>query len=290
MIVICTPTGQIGRQTLTRVLDSGAKVRVIARDPSRIAPEDRERVEVVQGSLADADVLNEAFAGAESVFWLLPSDPTTDSVEDNVRRLAKPLADAVTRQNVKRLVYVAGLGHRENSDAEATGRLLDELIEKTGVDSRVLRMPAFMENLLWQAESIKRQGMFFYPVDGDRKLPSCATRDIADAAARLLLDGSWTGQDYVPVLGPEDLSYNDMAGIISEVTGTPVRYQQVPAEAYKANLMKYGMAEASAEWLVNLLTAIDGGLYNTEPRTPQATTPTSFRQFCEEVLKPAIVG
>jgi uncharacterized protein YbjT (DUF2867 family) len=33
MIVINTPTGQIGRQVLDRVLDSGKAVRVIARDP-----------------------------------------------------------------------------------------------------------------------------------------------------------------------------------------------------------------------------------------------------------------
>jgi hypothetical protein len=32
------------------------------------------------------------------------------------------------------------------------------------------------------------------------------------------------------------------------------------------------------------------GLDNAEPRTPQATTPTSFRQWCEEVLKPAVLA
>ena len=36
MIVITTPTGDIGRQVLDRVLDSGQAVRVIARDPSRL--------------------------------------------------------------------------------------------------------------------------------------------------------------------------------------------------------------------------------------------------------------
>jgi len=28
------------------------------------------------------------------------------------------------------------------------------------------------------------------------------------------------------------------------------------------------------------------GLDTAEPRTPASTTPTSFRQWCEEVLKP----
>jgi hypothetical protein len=32
------------------------------------------------------------------------------------------------------------------------------------------------------------------------------------------------------------------------------------------------------------------GLDNQEPRTPESTTPTSFRQWCEEELKPAVLN
>jgi hypothetical protein len=32
------------------------------------------------------------------------------------------------------------------------------------------------------------------------------------------------------------------------------------------------------------------GMDHVEPRTPESTIPTSFRQWCEEVLKPAVVG
>jgi hypothetical protein len=92
---------------------------------------------------------------------------------------------------------------------------MDDLIARSGVSFRALTMPAFMDNTLQQVEPIKNQGMFFWPISGDRKLPTCATRDIATVGAKLLLDDSWSGQDSVPVLGPEDLSYNDMAQIMS---------------------------------------------------------------------------
>jgi len=105
---------------------------------------------------------------------------------------------------------------------------LDDLIASTGVSYRALTMPSFMDNILNQVEAIKSQGMFFSPISGDRKLPTCATRDIAAAAATLLLDPSWSGQDSVPVLEPEDLSHDDMAQIMSDVLGKPVRFQQVP--------------------------------------------------------------
>jgi hypothetical protein len=77
---------------------------------------------------------------------------------------------------------------------------------------------------------------------------------------------------------------------MSEVLGRPIRYQQVPSKAFKATLMQHGMSEASAQSLVDLLTEVDQGLYNAEPRTPQSTTPTSFRQWCEEVLKSAVLS
>jgi uncharacterized protein YbjT (DUF2867 family) len=167
---------------------------------------------------------------------------------------------------------------------------MDDLIASTGVSYRALTMPSFMDNLLTQVETIKSQGRFFSPIAGDRKLPSCATRDIAAVAATLLLDAAWSGQASVPVLGPEDVSHNDMAQILSEVLGKPVRFQQIPGEAFKAHLTGFGMSDAMAQGMVDMLMAKNEGLDNAVPRTPQSTTPTTFRQWCEEVLKPAVLA
>jgi len=109
----------------------------------------------------------------------------------------------------------------------------------------------------------------------------------AVVAGKLLLDPTWRGQDSVPVLGPEDLSFNDMARIMSEALGKSVRFQQIPGEVFKARLTERGMSEAMAQGTLDMMVAKNEGLV---PRTPQSTTPTSFRQWCEEVLKPAILG
>ncbi len=131
--------------------------------------------------------------------------------------------------------------------------------------------------------------MFFSPIDGDLKAPTCATRDIAAAAAKLLLDGSWSGRGHVAVLGPEDLSFNDMAIIMSDVLDKPVRFQQIPMEGFRSRLLEGGYSGPMAQAMVDMLTAKNNGLDNAEPRTAQSTTPTSFRQWCEEKLKPAVL-
>jgi uncharacterized protein YbjT (DUF2867 family) len=132
--------------------------------------------------------------------------------------------------------------------------------------------------------------MFFDIISGDLRQPTCATRDIAAVAARLLLDHSWSGVDSVAVLGPEDLSYNDIAQIMSEVLGRPVRYQQIAGSALKATLIGFGMSDAMAQGMVDMIVAYDQGLAIVEPRTPESASPTSFRQWCEEVLKPAVLA
>ncbi len=294
MIVITAPTGQIGHQVLGNVLGSGQPIRVIVRDPSGLPPQALERVEVVTGSHGDAGVVDQAFAGANAVFWLVPPDPHADSAEAAYVDFTRPACDAFKRHGVQRVVGISGLGRGTAAAAHAglvTASLaMDDMIASCGVSYRALTMPSFMDNLLRQVPAIKDRGIFVTPISGDRKLPSCATRDIAAAAARLLLDDSWSGTGHVAVLGPEDLSFNDMARIMSEVLGQPVRYQQIPAQALKDRLTGSGMSDAMAQATVDMMVAKDQGLDNAEPRTPESTTPTSFRQWCEEVLKPAVLA
>lgn len=292
-IVVTTPTGAIGSRMLQPILDRGVPIRLIARDPSKIPTAIRERAEVVEGSHGDPEIVNRAFKGAETVFWVCPPDPTAASVEAAYSGFSGPACEAIKRHGIKRVVTISALGRGTPMAAKAgyvTGSLaMDDLIMRTGVSFRALTMPSFMENLLRQTESIASDGVFRLPIDGDRKVPSCAVNDIAGAAVRLLLDPSWSGQSSVAVLGPEDISANDMARVMSEVLGKPIRYEQISIDRYKAILLQNGMSEAMALGVTEMWMAKNEGLDNAEPRTPENTTPTTFRQWCESELKPEVM-
>jgi uncharacterized protein YbjT (DUF2867 family) len=294
MIVITTPSGLIGHQVLENLLDSGEELRVVARDSSDLPAEVREFVEVIEGSHGDPAVVDEAFAGADAVFWLAPPDPRAETVEASYVGFTRPAAAAFETHGVKRVVGVSALGRGSRWAAHAgnvTASLaMDDLIAATGVAYRALTNPSFMDNIVRQADAIKNQGMFFSPISGDRELPAVATRDIAAAASRLLLDESWSGVEEVPLLGPEDLSFNDMAEIISEVLGKEVRFQRTTFEAYKDRFVGLGMSEAMAQGMTDMARAKNEGLDNAVKRTQENSTPTSFREWCEEVLKAAVNG
>jgi uncharacterized protein YbjT (DUF2867 family) len=108
-------------------------------------------------------------------------------------------------------------------------------------------------------------------------------------AAKFLMDTTWTGQAEVPLLGPEDISPNELAEILSVVLGRPVRYEQTPIEAYKTRMVSRGMSEAFAQGLADMMRAKNEGMDNTASRAAAVSTPTTFRQWSETVLKPSIM-
>jgi hypothetical protein len=60
--------------------------------------------------------------------------------------------------------------------------------------------------------------------------------------------------------------------------------------SYKAQFLKFGFSEAMAQGMTDMAYAKNQGLDLGVERTPDNTTPTSFRQWCEGVLRPAILG
>jgi uncharacterized protein YbjT (DUF2867 family) len=294
MIVVTAPTGSIGSQVVDGLLTRDEPVRVIARDPRKLAEPVRASAEVVEGSHLDPDTVARAFAGADAVFWLLPPDPGAASVHEAYVEATRPAAEAFVAQRVGRVVGISALGRGTPQAAHAgyvTGSLaMDDLIASTGVPYRALAMPSFMDNLLRQVPLIRDRGLFTSPIAGDRMLPSVATRDIAAVAVDALTGPAWTGFDERPVLGPEDISFDGMARIMSEVLGRPVRFQQIPGSALKDRMTGFGMTDAMAQGNVDMALAKDAGLDDAAVRTPATSTPTTFRQWCTEVLVPAVRG
>ncbi|MEU3829019.1 NAD(P)H-binding protein [Streptomyces sp. NPDC029080] len=292
MMVITAPTSVIGRMLVDDLLDRGASLRLVVRDASRLGPRVRERAEIVVGSHGDAGVIDRACAGADAVFWLAPADPAASGTEAAYLDFTRPACTAFARHGGDRVVGISALG-RGTPLAKQAGLVtaslaMDDLIAASGVAYRAVVCPSFMHNLLNQARAVRERGVFSMMIDPDLKAPTVATRDIAATAARLLLDETWQGAGEVACLGPEDLSPGGMARIISEVLGSRVEYRQVIGAAFKERLTGFGTSEAMAQAMVDMFDAKNRGLDNAAPRTAEATTPTTFRQWCEDVLKPAV--
>ncbi|WP_225635807.1 NAD(P)H-binding protein [Streptomyces solaniscabiei] len=296
MIVITTPTGGIGRQVLDNVLDAleeGTAVRVIARDPGRLTPWVRERVKVFRGSHADPELLGAACDGADRVFWLVPPAPGADSVEGHFRDFTLSLCEVIGRHGVRRVVAVSSLGRgvAKNAGPISASLAMDDRVAATGVHYRALCPPFLMENLLGQAAALRSTGEFRVAYAADRVLRTCATGDIAATAARLLLDDTWTGRADVPLVGPDDLTPEGMAKVMSDVLDRPVRVRETTPAEYEAAALGFGASEDGARGLAAMASAMDTqGFYGSSAPSTQDTAPTGFRRWCEETLRPAVLA
>ncbi|MFC5219832.1 NAD(P)H-binding protein [Streptomyces coerulescens] len=297
MIVITAPTGNIGRRLLSLLVEAapahGEELRVVVRDPARLPDAVRGRAEVVTGSHGDAATVERAFTGADAVFWLVPPDGST-TPDEAYSGFTRPAARAFAAHGVGHVVGVSALGRGTPQAAHAglvTASLaMDDLIADSGVAYRALANPSFFENLLEEADSIRDHGVFTDTAAADRPAPLVAVADIAATAAGLLLDRSWTGVGSVPVLGPQDLSPNDLARIMTEELGRPVRYRRQSLDDLRSAMLRHGLNEAFVEGMVHMKRAKDQGLDAGVHRAPQAGPATEFAQWCAQTLKPVVLA
>ncbi|CAM2159078.1 protein of unknown function (plasmid) [Pararobbsia alpina] len=174
MIVVTTPTGQIGFDLTRLLLDAGQPVRIIARDPDKLPKSVLDRVEVIQGSHGDGVVVEHALHDADALFWVAPPDTKKTPVQAYVE-FARPAATVIRRLGKKRVVSVTGIGRGtrwEKCAGLVTASLeMDDLLASSAAAFRSLAMPSFMENFLRQTSSMKESGVMFGTMDPDLRVP-----------------------------------------------------------------------------------------------------------------------
>jgi uncharacterized protein YbjT (DUF2867 family) len=278
MIVVTTPTGQL--------LDQDQDVRVIIRDASRLDDAIRERVEAVEGSHDNQEALDKALPGAEALFWLVPPNPRAPSAREHYLNFARAGAAAIARHDVGHVVGVSSAGHGWPHPAGVLSAAfaMDAELASSGAAYRALSMPFYMENILGQLDAIRGHGAFYLTCAADLPLASIATRDIAAAAAGLLAGRSWTGQENLPVFGPDRLTPDGMAEVIGQELGLPVAYRRLSLDDFASLLRSRGLGDQMVQDMTEMSAAQDHGIYDAD--WAKATiTPTDFRTWCRGVAE-----
>jgi uncharacterized protein YbjT (DUF2867 family) len=286
MIVVTTPTGQIGSQLVSRLLKDHLPVRVIARDAARLEAGVRQHLEVVEGSHDDPVVLDLALAGATGLFWLVLTDRRAPSAEAYYLRFARAASEAIRRHQVGHVVGVTSAGHGWPKPAGllSAAFAMDAELEHSGAAYRALSMPFFMENLERNLEAIRQDGTLTLPRAPERPLAMVATRDIAEVAAGLLSDLAWSGHENLPVFGPDRLTPKQMADVIADVLGRPVTYHQTSREDSVSRMTAVGASEQTIRDMTDMYDAQNDGIYDADwavaiPRR------TSFRTWFAESVR-----
>ncbi len=126
-----------------------------------------------------------------------------------------------------------------------------------------------------------------YTATGNGKIPFCSADDIA-ALAFHALTASKSPNREIFVLGPELLSYDDVADAFSKALGRTIVHEKLSAEALVQRLIEFGVPEPAARGLAGMDVAISQG---AEERTNDdvfnilGRQPKSLSTFIDENQK-----
>ncbi|VVJ18253.1 NAD(P)H dehydrogenase (quinone) 2 (EC [Amycolatopsis camponoti] len=246
MIVVTGATGQLGRLVVEGLLEKVAPAEIVAavRDPAKAAEFATRGVQVRRADYDDPASLAAAFAGADKVLLISSSTPG--------QRLAQHEAviAAAREAGAGHLAYTSVLAADTTKlfvapDHKAT----EEAIRASGLPFTFLRNGWYTENYAQTIAQALASGSFAGSA-GDGKLGAVPRADFAAAAVEVLTGEGHEGRVY-ELAGDEPFGYADLAATITAVSGTPVTYQDLPAEQHRQLLVGAGLPEPVAAMLVD---------------------------------------
>ncbi len=252
MILVTGPTGNIGSLLVEQLLEHGAPVRALLRNPDKEkAKTDALRargVEIARGDLARPDSLPAALRGVERAFLLTPVSQETVAWKRNLVDAAKAAGSVrhVVNLSVSGAApdapFPLGQWHwQAERDLEASGLAWTHL---RPTDLARFAVQGFLA-------TAREQGAFYSTV-GTGRVAMVDEGDVAAVAARVLLDPAAHAGKTLHLTGPAALTYDQLAGELSTALGKPVRYVNVSPAQAKDSMLQAGLPE----WVADFINAL----------------------------------
>lgn len=289
-IAVTTPTGNVGRHVLAALVRAGVRPRVLMRDPAGLDPGLAEYVDVVAVDQGDQDAVTAATKDVDALHWVDPPSVDPDPVAAYAR-FGAVAAHAVTANGIGRVVFQSSVGAEKRSGAGEIDGLArtEELLDATGASVAHLRCGFFFSNLMLELDAI-RAGVIEVILPVDRPMAWVAPRDIAEVAVGRLLNPDWSGRVVQAVHGPTDLSWEQAARVVAEVTGRELRAERIADETMRERLTGVGLPPGFVDGIMGMSTGLRDDFTPEQPRTAQTTTPTTLAAWCREELLPALAA
>lgn len=231
-ILVTGATGRVGSQVVQQLIQRGANVRVLVRDPAKaVFP---PGVDVVKGDLLDLDALRAAFQGVDTLFLL-------NAVAGDEFTQALVTLNVARESGVERVVYLSVL-HADrfvNVPHFAVKLGAERMIEQMGFSATILRPAYFIDNEHMIKDLILNYGVYPMPI-GAKGIAMVDARDIAEVAAIELLRRSQAPgklpNEIINLVGPDNLTGQQVAAIWSEALGRPVNYGGDDPSGFEQNM------------------------------------------------------
>jgi uncharacterized protein YbjT (DUF2867 family) len=236
-VLVAGGTGRLGTLVVTALAARGVHVRVLTRDPDRAAHLADQHVEVVRGDVRNPASVGRAAAGVEVVVSAVHGfvgprgiSPASVDRDGNLHLIdaARMVGAEVVLMSVVRAAADSPMELFRMKHAAETA------LGASGVPATIVRATAFLE--LWIDLLTKTAGRGNRPLvfgRGRNPINFVSVRDVAALADRVIADPATRGHTF-EVGGPDNLTIDQLAGMVAAQRGQPGTPRHVPRSVLRA--------------------------------------------------------
>lgn len=282
-ILVTGAGGNLGKLAIHWLLENyDGPIIAATRAPEKLSELAARGVSVRHADFDQPETLAAAFAGVQRLLLV-----STDALEVPGQRIKQHsnAIQAAVAAGVKHIAYTSffnpepGTANLTAGDHYST----EEAIKNSGLSYTILRSNLYAENLLQSLTHTVATGQYAAAI-GEGKIAYVTRKDCAHTAAAALASSNTDKHTYL-VTGPEALSGNDIAQILSDIAKKNMVYIPLEIAQLVGMYESFGAPNAVAQALASFDTASAKGEYAPLSTTVQELTgqaPTSLKQFLDE--------
>ena len=237
MILVTGATGNIGREVVKLLLESGEQVVAVTRNPAMAALP--TGTHVVGGDPSHPQSLASVLQGVKTVF--ISPRPLGDATAgaaaaELLKRAAAQGAERVVALSAETVEF--GGGYKRFADAF---RAVEDEVKASGLQWTILRCSDFAVNAMVWVPQIRQAGVVRGSY-GEGATSTIHERDVAAVSARVLIDPTYVGRTYL-LTGPQSLTQRAKVHLIGEAIGRDVPWIEVAPEQFRQAMLAQGLPE-----------------------------------------------
>ena len=286
MIIVTGATGQLGKLIVQHRMHrlSPEQIGVSVRDPARARALAEQGIRVRRGDFDDASTLAHAFEGGDQI--LLISSNVAAYGGDALAQHATAIA-AARSAGASRIVYTSQVAASPVSlfPPALDHAQTEEMLRQSGLAWTSLRNGFYASTIPMLIGEGLKTGVIQGPADG--KVSWTSHNDLAEAAAVVLVNGGMFDGPTPPLTGPQAVDLAELAAVVSEMTGRPIRREVITDEAMRTKLAAFGVPEPVVAISMGLYAAARRGEFAAVDPTLQqllGRTPQSVRGFLAAIF------
>jgi len=282
-------SGNTGKIIADRLLAAGHEVIAIGRSAQNLQQLEEKGAALAIGDLEDEAFLVKSFTGADAVYGMVP--PKMDLTEPwraFIRRTATNITNALEITGVKHAVILSSSGSQlvpfGAGPVSGLGEWEFQLQNVRGLNVLALKPAYFLQNLYVFIPMIKHAGMIGSPFPPDFSTPMVHTNDIAEAAAKRLLDLTFSGFTKEFIISEREYSMPQVARVLGTAVGNPdLKSVQLSFDDQRTGMLQVGMPEPLVDGYMELNHGIlSGKWFSDYSGKPEHLAPTTLEDFAGE--------